>query len=40
MVGEYALLALFAAVTTAGIPGPGDAALIAAALLATDVGEG
>jgi membrane protein DedA with SNARE-associated domain len=36
MVAEYGLLALMAAVTAAGTPGPGDSALIAAALLANE----
>ena len=36
MAGEYAVLALLAAVSAAGVPGPGDSALIAAGLLAAD----
>jgi membrane protein DedA with SNARE-associated domain len=36
LAGEYAALALLAAVSAVGFPGPGDSALIAAGLLAAD----
>jgi membrane protein DedA with SNARE-associated domain len=36
MAGEYAALVLLAAVSAAGLPGPGDSALIAAGLLAAE----
>lgn len=36
MAGEYAALALLAAVSAVGLPGPGDSALIAAGLLAAE----
>jgi|SRR5579863_2659710 len=36
MVGEYAALVALSGIAGAGVPGPGDSALIAAALLAAD----